>query len=51
MRWVIVNSSENNNIYGRVDDDGLIRVTCIEAHPEFQEWLAEGNTPEPWQPE
>jgi len=34
-------------IYARVDDDGLCRLTCIEEYPPFQEWLAEGNTPEP----
>ena len=34
-------------IYARVDDDGLIRVTCIEENPEYQAWLAEGNEPLP----
>ena len=34
-------------IYARVDDDGLIRVTCTADHPPFQEWLAEGNEPLP----
>ena len=34
-------------IYARVDDDGLVRVTCSADHPPFLEWLAEGNTPEP----
>jgi hypothetical protein len=34
-------------IYARIDDDGLCRLTCTEDHPPFQEWLAEGNTPEP----
>ena len=29
-----------------VDDDDKIRVTCVEAHPELQEWIADGNTPE-----
>jgi len=33
-------------IYARIDDDGLCRLTCTEDHPPFQEWLAEGNTPE-----
>lgn len=52
MRWVILPKDENSSqIYGRVDDDGLMRVTCVEAHPEFQNWLAEGNTPEPWNPD
>ena len=34
-------------IYARIDDDGLCRLTCTEDYPEFKEWLAEGNTPEP----
>ena len=36
-----------SQIYARIDDDGLCRVTCIEENPEFQAWLAEGNTPLP----
>ncbi len=52
MKWVTLPLQENSpQIYGRIDDDGLMRVTCIEAHPEFQAWLAEGNTPELWNPE
>ncbi len=34
-------------IYSRIDDDGLCRMTCSEDNIEFQEWLEEGNTPEP----
>lgn len=34
-------------IFARIDDDGKCRLTCNENHPEFQAWLAEGNTPEP----
>ena len=34
-------------IYARIDDDGLCRVTCSEQNPEFMDWVAEGNTPEP----
>ena len=34
-------------VYGRVDDDGVMRVTCTADHPPFQEWLAEGNEPLP----
>ena len=26
-------------IYGRVDDDGLMRVTCTADNPEYQAWL------------
>jgi hypothetical protein len=38
---------DDQQIYARIDDDGLCRLTCSEDHPPFQEWLAEGNTPEP----
>ncbi len=34
-------------IYARIDDDGLCRLTCTEQHPEYLAWLAEGNTPLP----
>jgi len=34
-------------IYARIDDDGLIRLTCTEDHPPFKQWLEEGNTPLP----
>ena len=33
-------------LYARVDDDGLIRYTCIESDPAYQAWLnpTEGGT-------
>jgi hypothetical protein len=34
-------------IYARIDDDGLCRLTCTAEYPEFQKWLEEGNVPEP----
>ena len=34
-------------IYARVDDDGLVRLTCSGEYEPFKEWLAEGNTPTP----
>ena len=34
-------------IYAQFDDDGKCRLTCTEDYPEFQSWLAEGNTPLP----
>jgi len=34
-------------IYARVDEDGLIRLTCTAEYPQFKAWLAEGNTPLP----
>ena len=40
--------SENlPQIYALIDDDGKCYLTCTEDHPEFKEWLAEGNTPLP----
>jgi len=38
---------EDTQIFARIDDDGLCRLTCTEDYPPFQEWLAEGNEPEP----
>jgi hypothetical protein len=34
-------------IYARIDDDGLCRLTCTADYPEFQAWLAEGHEPTP----
>ena len=34
-------------IYARIDDDGLCRLTCTEDYPEFKIWLEEGNVPQP----
>ena len=34
-------------IYARIDDDGLCRLTCTEDYEPFKEWLAEGNEPLP----
>ena len=34
-------------IYARIDDDGLCRLTCTADYPEFQKWLEEGNQPLP----
>ena len=42
----IINPDEPQ-IYARIDDDGMCRLTCTEDYPEFQSWLAQGNTPEP----
>jgi hypothetical protein len=40
-------TAESQQIYARIDDDGLCRVTCTGDNPEYLAWLAEGNTPEP----
>ncbi len=34
-------------IYARIDDDGLCRLTCTADYPELQKWLEEGGVPEP----
>ena len=34
-------------VFARIDDDGKCRVTCSEDNPDFQTWVAEGNTPLP----
>lgn len=31
-------------LYARIDDDGLCRLTCTDKYPELIEWLAEGNS-------
>ncbi len=36
---------DGQQIYARIDDDGKCRLTCTEDYPEFQAWIAEGNTP------
>jgi hypothetical protein len=50
MKWVIIDNSGEQIIYGRLDDDGLIRVTCIAEHPEYQAWVEEGNTAKTYKP-
>jgi hypothetical protein len=46
MKWVIIQNEQFGKIYGRIDDDELMRVTAIEGYSELDDWLAEGNTPE-----
>jgi hypothetical protein len=43
MTWVIVNDGDDVTVYGRIDDDGLMRVTAIEGYAGLDEWLAEAN--------
>lgn len=31
--------SLGNKIFARVDEDGLIRYTCVESDPAYQAWL------------
>lgn len=52
MRWVIINTNlAGETIYGRIDDDGLMRVTCVAEHSEYLAWVAAGNEAGPWNPE
>jgi hypothetical protein len=32
-----------SQIFARIDDDGLCRVTCVAENPEFQEYLKNGG--------
>ena len=34
---------DNPQIFARIDDDGLCRVTCIAENPEFQAYLKNGG--------
>ena len=48
MKYKKLNNAltDGPQIFARIDDDGLIRVTCTENNPEYLAWVAEGNTPE-----
>lgn len=46
MNYQIIGTNmSGQTIYGRIDEDGLCRLTCVAENPEFQAWLAEGNEP------
>jgi hypothetical protein len=48
MIYKILTTNEyGQKIYARIDDDGLCRLTCTEDYPAFQDWIKQGNTPEP----
>ena len=32
-------TSDGAKLFAREDDDGLIRFTCIESNPDYQEYL------------
>jgi hypothetical protein len=38
-------NSEDAQIFARIDDDGLCRLTCTADYPELVAWLELGNTP------
>jgi hypothetical protein len=39
------NNSEGIMIYGRQDDNGLIRITCTAENPDYQAYLASLEAP------
>ena len=39
MIYKIISQTEEGTIFGRIDDDGKCRVTCIAENPEFQDYL------------
>jgi hypothetical protein len=43
MIYKIISQTEEGTIFGRIDDDGLCRVTCVAENPEFQEYLNNGG--------
>jgi len=46
MKYKKLNNAltDGPQILARIDDDGLIRLTCTEKYPEYLEWVEEGNT-------
>ena len=47
MIYKIISQTEESTVFGRIDDDGLCRVTCVAENPELKAWLEQGNTPLP----
>jgi hypothetical protein len=45
MIWVklVKANAADGQVYGRIDSDGVMRVTCVEEHPELIEWLQENE--------
>ena len=48
MKWVILGDlpMSEGKLYGRIDEDGLMRVTAIREHPELLAWIEENGEPE-----
>jgi hypothetical protein len=36
-------NNDDPQIFARIDDDGLCRLTCIAANPEFQQHVKNGG--------
>ena len=48
MIYKLLTTNEDGiNIYARIDDDNLCRLTCTENDQAYLAWVAEGNTPLP----
>ena len=48
MIYKLLRTTEDGvKIFARIDEDGRCRLTCTEDNPDFQAWVAEGNTPLP----
>ena len=44
MIYKMLPKQENEQqIFARIDDDGLCRVTCVAENPEFQAYLKNGG--------
>ena len=40
MKYELIGETDSGQkLYGRIDDDGLMRVTCLETDPAYQAWL------------
>ena len=47
MIWVKLGTNADGvDLFGRIDEDGLMRVTAIREHPELLEWIEEHGEPE-----
>ena len=48
MTYKLIRTNETGiKIYGRIDDDEIIRTSCTENDQAYLKWVAEGNTPLP----